>query len=138
MASPPRNLGSARRARSRWRAEPTNQVSRRMVAETWGRPTARARPAWSVLTQNIQAWAAITQILRDSRPRPHPAISTIDQLSNGRAMLGLGLSGPQVSEGWYGGAVRPTAGPDPEYIDIVRMALARRRSSITASASTCG
>jgi F420-dependent oxidoreductase-like protein len=50
---------------------------------------------------------------------------TLDHLSNGRFMLGLGVSGPQVVEGWYG---RPSNRPlarTREYVEIIRKALAR-------------
>ena len=83
--------------------------------------------ALAVTTQNIRLGAAIMQIPARQPTTAASAISTIDQLSNGRAMLGLGLSGPQVSEGWYGVPFVSPLGRTREYIDIVRMALAREK-----------
>jgi F420-dependent oxidoreductase-like protein len=50
---------------------------------------------------------------------------TIDHLSNGRLILGLGVSGPQVVEGWYGQPYRKPLKRTREYVDIVRQVLAR-------------
>jgi F420-dependent oxidoreductase-like protein len=52
--------------------------------------------------------------------------TTIDALSGGRFRLGLGLSGPQVSEGWHGVRFAQGLARTREYIDIVRMAIARK------------
>jgi F420-dependent oxidoreductase-like protein len=51
--------------------------------------------------------------------------ATLDALSGGRFRLGLGVSGPQVSEGWHGVPFASPIGRTREYVDIVRMALAR-------------
>jgi len=60
------------------------------------------------------------------------AAATLDVLSHGRFRLGLGLSGPQVSEGWYGEPfVRPLA-RTREYVDVVRRALAREPVQLEA------
>jgi F420-dependent oxidoreductase-like protein len=50
---------------------------------------------------------------------------TLDQLSGGRMLLGLGLSGPQVVEGWHGTAYGKPLGKTREYLDIVRKIFAR-------------
>ncbi len=50
---------------------------------------------------------------------------TIDHLSNGRLILGLGVSGPQVVEGWYGQPYRKPLKRTREYVDIIRQVLAR-------------
>ena len=97
------------------------------VAETWGQDATAVLSALAVTTQNIRLGAAIMQIPARQPTTAASAISTIDQLSNGRAMLGLGLSGPQVSEGWYGVPFVSPLGRTREYIDIVRMALAREK-----------
>jgi F420-dependent oxidoreductase-like protein len=53
--------------------------------------------------------------------------ATLSELSDGRFLLGLGLSGPQVVEGWHGRPFGKPLGTTREYVDIVRTALARRR-----------
>jgi F420-dependent oxidoreductase-like protein len=53
--------------------------------------------------------------------------ATIDQLSGGRMILGLGTSGPQVSEGWHGQRFGRQLQRTREYFDVVRMALSRER-----------
>jgi F420-dependent oxidoreductase-like protein len=52
--------------------------------------------------------------------------ATLDTLSGGRFRLGLGVSGPQVSEGWHGVRFDDPLGRTREYVDVVRTALARR------------
>ena len=51
--------------------------------------------------------------------------ATLDTLSGGRFRLGLGVSGPQVSEGWHGVRFDKPLARTREYVEIVRMALAR-------------
>jgi F420-dependent oxidoreductase-like protein len=55
------------------------------------------------------------------------AAASLDVLSGGRFRLGLGLSGPQVSEGWYGVPFTRNLARTREYVDVVRRALARER-----------
>ena len=52
-------------------------------------------------------------------------VATLDQLSGGRVLLGLGTSGPQVVEGWHGVAWGKPLGRTREYIEIVRAGLRR-------------
>ncbi len=94
------------------------------VAETWGQDATAVLAALAATTEQIRLGAAIMQIPARQPTTTASAISTIDQLSGGRAMLGLGLSGPQVSEGWYGVPFVSPLGRTREYIEIVRMALA--------------
>src|SRR5664279_3951310 len=53
--------------------------------------------------------------------------ATIDQLSNGRMICGIGSSGPQVAEGWHGQRFAKQLQRTREYVAVVRMALARER-----------
>ncbi len=99
------------------------------VAETWGQDATVVLGALAATTENVRLGAAILQIPARQPTTTASAISTIDQISGGRAMLGLGLSGPQVSEGWYGVPFVSPLGRTREYLDIVRMALAREKVS---------
>ena len=62
-------------------------------------------------------WAAMTAM----------TAATIDQLSDGRMLLGIGSSGPQVAEGWHGQRFARQLQRTREYVAVVRMALARER-----------
>lgn len=83
--------------------------------------------AWvGALTKSIKLGSAIMQM-----PARTPAMTamtaiTLDQLSGGRFLLGLGLSGPQVVEGWHGRAYGKPLGKTREYVAIVRQILARQ------------
>ena len=82
--------------------------------------------AWiGALTKQIKLGTAIMQM-----PARTPAMTamtaiTLDQLSGGRMLLGLGLSGPQVVEGWHGTAYGKPLGKSREYVQILRQILAR-------------
>ena len=79
--------------------------------------------AWiGAQTERIHLGTAILQMAARS---PAMTAMTLDQLSGGRMLLGLGVSGPQVVEGWHGvGYTRPLT-RTREYIQIVRRILAR-------------
>jgi F420-dependent oxidoreductase-like protein len=94
------------------------------VAETWGQDATPILGALAVTTEQVRLGAAIMQIPARQPTTAASAISTIDQLSDGRAILGLGLSGPQVSEGWYGVPFVSPLGRTKEYVEVVRTALA--------------
>lgn len=82
--------------------------------------------AWiGALTKQIKLGTAIMQM-----PARTPAMTamtaiTLDQLSGGRMLLGLGLSGPQVVEGWHGTPYGKPLGKSREYVEIIRQILAR-------------
>ncbi len=83
--------------------------------------------AWlAAQTERNDLGSAIMQI-----PARQPAMAamtaaTIDTLSGGRFRLGLGVSGPQVSEGWYGVPFAKPLARTREYVDIVRLVLSRK------------
>ena len=60
--------------------------------------------------------------------------ATLDSLSGGRFRLGLGVSGPQVSEGWYGVKFDKPLARTREYVEIVRKAMTRERLSLRGRA----
>jgi F420-dependent oxidoreductase-like protein len=87
--------------------------------------------SWTLLT----ALAGVTSRVRlgtyvSAAPYRNPALlakmaETLDEVSGGRVILGLGASGPQVVEGWYGQPYPRPLARTREYIDIVRRVLAR-------------
>jgi len=78
-------------------------------------------------TERIRLGSAILQIPARSAAMTAMTAATLDQLSGGRFMLGLGTSGPQVSEGWHGVRFAKQLQRTREYVDVVRMALRRDR-----------
>ena len=62
--------------------------------------------------------------------------ATLDLMSGGRVLLGLGTSGPQVVEGWHGQPFGKPLGRTREYVEIVRAAIRRGSSSSTRASTT--
>jgi F420-dependent oxidoreductase-like protein len=86
--------------------------------------------AWvAAQTKQIDVGSAILQIPGRQPTMTAMTAATLDTLSGGRFRLGLGVSGPQVSEGWYGVKFDKPLARTREYVDIVRMALRRERVS---------
>jgi F420-dependent oxidoreductase-like protein len=84
--------------------------------------------AWvAAQTTRIDVGSAILQIPGRSPAMTAMTAATLDTLSGGRFRLGLGVSGPQVSEGWHGVRFDRPLARTREYVDIVRMALRRDR-----------
>ncbi len=84
--------------------------------------------AWvAAQTTRIDVGSAILQIPGRSPAMTAMTAATLDTLSGGRFRLGLGVSGPQVSEGWHGVRFDRPLARTREYVDIVRMALRRER-----------
>src|ERR1700712_1898731 len=84
--------------------------------------------AWvGAQTQQIGLGSSILQIPARSPAMTAMTAATLDTLSGGRFRLGLGVSGPQVSEGWHGVRFEKPLGRTREYVQIVRQAIARRR-----------
>ncbi len=77
-------------------------------------------------TSRIDLGSGVMQIPARSPAATAMTAATIDTLSGGRFRLGLGVSGPQVSEGWHGVPFGKPLARTREYVDIVRMALARK------------
>jgi F420-dependent oxidoreductase-like protein len=84
--------------------------------------------AWvGAQTERIGLGAAVMQIPARTPAMTAMTAATLDTLSGGRFRLGLGVSGPQVSEGWHGVRFSAPLARTREYVDIVRMALRRER-----------
>lgn len=78
-------------------------------------------------TERILLGAGILSIPARQPTAAAVAASTLDRISGGRLLLGLGLSGPQVSEGWYGVPFTAPLTRTREYVDIVRRTLSGER-----------
>jgi F420-dependent oxidoreductase-like protein len=88
--------------------------------------------AWvAAHTTQIDVGSAILQIPARQPTMAAMTAATLDTLSGGRFRLGLGVSGPQVSEGWYGVKFDKPLARTREYVDIVKAALRRERVSYT-------
>jgi F420-dependent oxidoreductase-like protein len=86
--------------------------------------------AWvAAQTKRIDVGSAILQIPARQPTMAAMTAATLDTLSGGRFRLGLGVSGPQVSEGWYGVKFDKPLARTREYVDIVKAALRRERVS---------
>src|SRR5258706_1454645 len=78
-------------------------------------------------TQKIHVGTAIMQMPARSPAMTAMTATTLDQLSGGRFLLGLGVSGPQVVEGWHGVPYGKPLKRTREYIDILRKIWAREK-----------
>ncbi len=76
-------------------------------------------------TETIKLGAGIMQMPARTPAMTAMTAATLDQMSGGRFLLGLGVSGPQVVEGWHGRPYGKPLGVTREYVDIVRKMLAR-------------
>ncbi len=82
--------------------------------------------AWiGALTKNIKLGSGIMQMPARSPAMTAMTAMTLDQLSGGRVLLGLGLSGPQVVEGWHGRPYGKPLAKTREYVAILRQILKR-------------
>ncbi len=96
------------------------------AAEAYGSDAATVLSWVAAQTERIDVGSAIFQIPARSPAMTAMTAATLDSLSNGRFRLGLGVSGPQVSEGWHGVRFDHPLARTREYVEIVRMALSRR------------
>jgi len=87
--------------------------------------------AWiGAQTERIKLGTAILQMPARTPANTAMTAMTLDQLSGGRMLLGLGLSGPQVVEGWHGVAYGKPLGKTREYVSIMRAIFAREASLV--------
>ena len=97
------------------------------VAEAYGSDAVTVLAWVGAQTSQIGLGSAILQIPARSPAMTAMTAATLDTLSGGRFRLGLGVSGPQVSEGWHGVRFGQPLQRTREYVDIVNLALSRRR-----------
>jgi F420-dependent oxidoreductase-like protein len=96
------------------------------AAEAWGTDAVTVLSWLAATTTRIKVGSAILQIPARTPANCAMTAMTLDQLSGGRFLLGLGTSGPQVVEGWHGEPWGKPLGKTREYVEIVRQALARQ------------
>src|SRR5262245_58397080 len=115
---------------------PTELIELAREAERLGYDSAWAAVAWGVDAATVLAWLAATtttinvgsaifQIPARSPANTAMTAATLDLMSGGRFLLGIGLSGPQVVEGWHGEPWGKPLGKTREYVELVRSALRR-------------
>jgi F420-dependent oxidoreductase-like protein len=95
------------------------------VAEAWGTDAVSVLGWLAARTERIKLGSAIMQIPGRTPANTAMTAATLDLLSGGRFLLGLGTSGPQVVEGWHGQPWGKPLGKTREYVEIVRAALRR-------------
>ncbi|HEV2980644.1 MAG TPA: LLM class F420-dependent oxidoreductase [Solirubrobacteraceae bacterium] len=97
------------------------------TAEAYGSDAATILGWLAGQTSRIKLGSAIFQMPGRSAAMTAMTAATIDQLSDGRMILGIGSSGPQVAEGWHGQRFAHQLQRTREYVAVLRMALARER-----------
>ena len=97
------------------------------AAEAYGSDAATVLSWIAAQTTQIDVGSAIFQIPARTPAMTAMTAATLDNLSGGRFRLGLGVSGPQVSEGWHGVRFDKPLARTREYVDIVKLALSRRK-----------
>lgn len=101
------------------------------TAESWGNCAFTYLTWLAAHTSRIRLGTGVVQLSARTPAATAMAAMTLDHLSGGRVILGLGVSGPQVVEGWYG---RPSDKPlarTREYVEIIRKAF-RREGPLTS------
>ena len=115
---------------------PTELIALAQEAERLGYDSAWAAEAWGTDAVTVLAWlgattttlklgAGIMQIAARTPAMTAMTAATLDLMSGGRVLLGLGASGPQVVEGWHGQPFGKPLGRTREYVEIVRAAIRR-------------
>ena len=95
------------------------------TAEAYGSDALTPLAWWGAKTSTIDLGTSIIQMSARTPAATAMAAMTMDHLTSGRFRLGLGASGPQVVEGWYGQAYPRPLARTREYVDIVRAIIAR-------------
>jgi F420-dependent oxidoreductase-like protein len=96
------------------------------AAESYGSDVLTPLAWWGASTERMRLGTAIVQMSARTPAATAMAAMTMDHLSGGRFILGLGVSGPQVVEGWYGQPFAKPLARTREYVSIVRDIVARR------------
>ncbi len=94
-------------------------------AESWGSDVFSPLVLIAAHTERIKLGTGVVQISARTPTATAMHAVTLDHISGGRVVLGVGVSGPQVVEGWYGQAFRAPLARTREYVEILRRVLAR-------------
>jgi F420-dependent oxidoreductase-like protein len=125
-----------------WMAQPPTDALEKMLeaeklgfdtvftAESWGSDAFSPLAWYGSRTSKIRLGTSIVQIAGRTPTSTAMHALTIDHLSGGRVVLGLGVSGPQVVEGWYGQPFGKPLARTREYIDVIRQVM-RREAPVT-------
>jgi F420-dependent oxidoreductase-like protein len=97
------------------------------AAEAYGSDAVTVLSYLGAKTSRIDVGSAVLQIPARTPAMTAMTAATLDVLTEGRFRLGLGVSGPQVSEGWHGVRFAKPLARTREYVDVVRLALSRER-----------
>lgn len=97
------------------------------TAEAYGSDALSPLAWWGSQTTDVRLGTAIMQMSARRPTATAMAALTMDHLSGGRFILGLGVSGPQVVEGWYGEPFAKPLARTREYVEICRAVFARER-----------
>lgn len=95
------------------------------TAEAWGSDAFTPLAWWGRETSTVRLGTSIVQMSGRSPTSIAMHVLTLDHLSGGRVVLGMGVSGPQVVEGWYGQPFGKPLARTREVVDIIRKVLAR-------------
>src|SRR5436189_2187770 len=97
------------------------------TAEAYGSDCVTPLAWWGANTERLRLGTAIAQLSARTPAATAMAAITMDHLSGGRFVLGLGVSGPQVVEGWYGQPYPRPLERTREYVEIIRTIVAREQ-----------
>ena len=95
------------------------------TAESWGSDAFTPLTWIAAHTSTIRLGTSVVQMSARTPTATAMHAMTLDHLSGGRMVLGLGVSGPQVVEGWYGQPANKPLARTREYVEIIRRALRR-------------
>ncbi len=97
------------------------------TAEAYGSDALTPLAWWGASTEKVKLGTAIMQMSARTPAATAMAAITIDHLSGGRFILGIGASGPQVVEGWYGQPYPKPLARTREYVEVIREIVAREK-----------
>jgi F420-dependent oxidoreductase-like protein len=95
------------------------------TAESYGSDALTPLAWWGAKTKNIKLGTSICQMAARTPTALAMAAMTLDHLSEGRVIVGIGASGPQVVEGWYGQPYPRPLERTREYVEIMRQVMKR-------------